>query len=148
VPPSACGTIILWSRQGELRPKKRKKGELSPAAEIAQLVQQLSVFTADQVDQQARVDSTKLIRPLYPDSLYSSLVPGRVLAEFVVDHKGAVNLDTFNVVTTTNAGFVEPVRLSLREQQFIPAIRKGQPVQQVVQLPFTFVPDSNAVRRR
>lgn len=145
---SACGTIILWSRQGELRPKKRKKGDLSPAAEIAQLVQQLSVFTADQVDQQARVDSTKLIRPLYPDSLYSNLVPGRVLAEFVVDNKGTVNLDTFNVVTTTNAGFVEPVRLSLREQQFIPAIRKGQPVQQVVQLPFTFVPDSNAVRRR
>ncbi|HEX4936813.1 MAG TPA: carboxypeptidase regulatory-like domain-containing protein [Gemmatimonadaceae bacterium] len=145
---SACGTIILWSKQGELRPKKRKKGELSPAAEIAQLVQQLSVFTADQVDQQARVDSSRLQRPVYPDSLYNNLVPGRVLAEFVVDSRGSVNLDTFNVVTTTHPGFVESVRLSLRDQAFYPAVRKGQPVQQVVQLPFTFVPDSTAGRKR
>ncbi|MBK6306558.1 MAG: TonB-dependent receptor plug domain-containing protein [Gemmatimonadetes bacterium] len=144
---SACGTIILWSRQGELRPKKRKKGEISAAAEIAALVQQLSVFTAEQVDQQARVDSSKIVRPVYPDSLYTNLVPGKVLAEFVVDAKGTVNLDTFNVVTTTHAGFVEPVRLSLRDQLFVPAVRKGQIVQQVVQLPFTFVPDSTAVRR-
>ena len=145
---SACGTIILWSKQGELRPKKRKKGDLSPAAEIAQAVQQLTVFTSDQVDQQARVDSTRLQRPVYPDSLYNNMVPGRVLAEFVVDAKGAVNLDTFNVVTTTHPGFVESVRLSLREQSFFPAVRKGQPVQQVVQLPFTFLPDSTAVRKR
>jgi hypothetical protein len=145
---SACGTVILWSRQGELRPKKRKKGDLSPAAEIAALVQQLSVFTADQVDQQARPDSSRLIRPVYPDSLYTNLVPGRVLAEFVVDGKGSVNLDTFNVVTTTHPGFVESVRLALRDQQFFPALKKGQAVQQVVQLPFTFLPDSTAVRRR
>ena len=145
---SACGTIILWSKQGELRAKKRKKGELSPAAEIAQAVQQLTVFTPDQVDQQARVDSTRLQRPIYPDSLYNNLVPGTVLAEFVVDAKGSVNLDTFNVVTTTHPGFVESVRLSLRDQSFFPAIRKGQPVQQVVQLPFNFLPDSTAVRKR
>lgn len=145
---SACGTIILWSKQGELRAKKRKKGDLSPAAEIAQAVQQLTVFTPDQVDQQARVDSTRLQRPIYPDSLYNNLVPGTVLAEFVVDAKGSVNLDTFNVVTTTHPGFVESVRLSLRDQNFFPAIRKGQPVQQVVQLPFNFLPDSTAVRKR
>ena len=111
-------------------------------------MQQLSVFTAEQVDQQARVDSSKIVRPVYPDSLYTNLVPGKVLAEFVVDAKGTVNLDTFNVVTTTHPGFVEPVRLSLRDQLFVPAVRKGQVVQQVVQLPFTFVPDSSAVRRR
>ena len=144
---SACGTIILWSRQGELKPKKRKKGDLSPAAEIAQLVQQFSVFTADQVDRPAHVDSTQLTRPIYPDSLYQNMVPGRVLAEFVVDAKGDVNLDTFNVVNATHPAFVEAVRYSLRNQQFVPAVRKGITVQQVVQLPFTFVPDSSARRR-
>lgn len=144
---SACGTIILWSRQGELRPKKRKKGDMSPAAEIAALVQQLSVFTAEQVDRQARVDSSQLSRPVYPDSLYQNMVPGRVLAEFVVDSRGDVNLDTFNVVTATHPAFVEAVRYSLRNQQFVPAMRKGITVQQVVQLPFSFVPDSSARRR-
>lgn len=145
---SACGTILLWSKQGELRPRKRKKSELSPAAEIAQLVQQMSVFTADQVDVQARVDSARIARPVYPDSLFNNLVPGTVVAEFVVDAGGRVNLDTFNVVTATNAGFIDAVRRSLRDQAFIPAMRKGQQVQQVVQLPFSFVPDSTAIRRR
>jgi hypothetical protein len=40
------------------------------------------------------------------------------------------------------------VRFALKDQRFIPATRKGQAVQQVVQLPFTFVPDSSAARRR
>lgn len=145
---SACGTVILWSRQGELRAKKRKKGEITAAAEIAQLVQQLTVFTAEQVDEPARVDSSKLVRPIYPDAMFDKMEPGRVLAEFVVDTQGNVNLDTFNVVTTTNPGFNEAVRWALKDQQFFPAKRKGQLVQQVVQLPFTFVPDSSANRRR
>lgn len=144
---SACGTIILWSRQGELRARKRKKGEPSPAAQIAQLVQQFSVFTSDQVDRQARVDSSQLSRPVYPDSLYQNLIPGQVLAEFVVDAQGDVNLDTFNVVTASHPAFADAVRSSLRTQQFIPAVRKGITVQQVVQLPFTFLPDSSARRR-
>jgi hypothetical protein len=43
---------------------------------------------------------------------------------------------------------VEPVRRAVREQRFVPAVRKGRVVQQVMQLPFTFVPDSTASRRR
>lgn len=145
---SACGTIILWSRQGELRPKRRKKGEQSAAAEIAQLVQQLQVFTEDQVDRPATPDSSNLVRPLYPDELYAKLVPGRVLAEFIVDAAGEVDLDTFNVVSATHPGFVEAVRVALRSQPFLPALRQGGPVRQVVQLPFTFDPDSATPRRR
>lgn len=145
---SACGTIILWSRQGEPRAKRRKKGEITAAAEIAQMVQQLQVFTAEQVDERARVDSTRLVRPIYPDAMYNEMTPGRVLAEFVVDARGEVNLDTFNVVTATNPAFVDAVRWALKDQAFIPAKRKGRVVQQVVQLPFDFVPDSSAVRRR
>jgi hypothetical protein len=145
---SACGTVILWSRQGELRAKKRKKGEITAAAEIAQLVQQLQVFTAEQVDEQARVDSSRLVRPVYPDAMYSEMTPGRVLAEFVVDSRGQVNLDTFNVVTASNPAFIDPVRWALKDQSFFPARRQGRLVQQVVQLPFNFVPDSGANRRR
>lgn len=145
---SACGTIVLWSRQGELRPKKRPKGAPSAAAEIARMVEQLTVFTAQQVDREARVDSSQLVHPVYPDSMFLAMVPGRVLVEFVVDATGDVNMDTFNVVMMTHPLFVNPVRFALKDQRFIPALRKGQAVQQVVQLPFTFVPDSTVSRVR
>ncbi len=145
---SACGTIVLWSRQGELRSKKRKKGELSAAAEIARMVEQLTVYTSQQVDREARVDSSRLVHPVYPDSMYMAMVPGRVLAEFVVDANGDVNLDTFNVVVMSHQLFIDPVRFALKDQKFIPALRKGQAVRQVVQLPFSFVPDSTVSRRR
>lgn len=145
---SSCGTVVLWSRQGELRAKKRNKNALSPAAEIAKMVEELTLFTAEQVDAPARVDSTSLVRPIYPDSLFENKVPGRVLTEFVVNARGDVIMDTFNVVTTTHPALAESVRRAVADQQYIPAIRKGQPVSQVVQQPFTFVPDSAARRRR
>ena len=44
--------------------------------------------------------------------------------------------------------FVESVRFALRDQRFLAATRDGRPVHQVMQLPFNFVPDSTAVRRK
>jgi len=145
---SSCGTILLWSRRGELREPKRKKDALSPAAQIAQLLEEAKVFTAADVDRVALMDSLNIIRPIYPDSLFDAQTPGRVLAEFVVGVDGRVDVETFSAVTTTHRAFVEPVRRALREQQFAPASRQGRAVQQVVQQPFTFVPDSTARRRR
>lgn len=145
---SSCGTILLWSRRGEARAPKRKKDALSPAAQIEKMLEELRVFTATDVDVVARLDSAALVRPIYPDSLYESQTPGQVLAEFVVAANGQVNLETFSAVTTTHQAFVEAVRRALRDQQFIPAVRDGRAVQQVVLQPFTFVPDSTARRRR
>jgi hypothetical protein len=145
---SSCGTIVLWSRQGEARAPKRKKGALSPAAQIALLLEESQAFLADDVERVAHMDSSRIIRPIYPDSLFEAQVSGRVLAEFVVRADGGVNLDTFSAVTTTHRDFVEPVRRALREQRFAPAVREGRGVQQVVLQPFTFVPDSTARRRR
>lgn len=145
---SACGTVVLWSRQGELRVKKRKKNELSASAEIARMVEQQSVFTADQVDVPARPDSSSLVKPIYPDSLFENLVPGRVLTEFVVNDNGEVIMDTFNVVTTSHPAFVESVRNAVKDQRYFPAQHKGRRVNQVVQQPWAFLPDSTARRRR
>lgn len=145
---STCGTIILWSRRGEFREKKPKKGELSPAARIAQLLEEFTVFTATDVDVVARVDSSVLVRPLYPDSLFDAHAAGELVAEFVVGTDGAAVMETFNAMTTTHRLLVEPVRRAVREQRFMPAVRKGLPVKQVMQVPFTFVPDSTARRRR
>lgn len=143
---SSCGTIILWSRQGELR-RKKNKGP-SPASVIAQMVASKGAFTADQVDVPAHQDSAKRVVPVYPDSLYEAAVPGKVVAEFVVDITGEVQMDSFNVVSMTNPAFAESVRRALKDAVFYPAVRKGYPVMQVVHLPFTFVPDSTLRQRK
>lgn len=142
---SMCGTIVLWSKQGELRPKKRKGP--SAASEIARLVDSLRIFTAEQVDVPAREDSLKRVLPIYPDSLFNAKVGGDVLVEFIVLQDGEVDIESFNVVTATNLAFVEAVRRALRDASYQPAVRQGRAVQQVVQQSYRFVPDSVARRR-
>ena len=145
---SNCGAILLWSRRGEVRTKSTKGDGPSPAARIAQLLDSLKIYTAADVDVVAHMDSSELVHPVYPDSLYDARIPGLVLAEFVVGADGDVVIETFNAVTTTHRLFVDAVQRALQDQRFIPAMRQGRKVQQVVQQPFRFVPDSTARRRR
>ena len=145
---SSCGTIVLWSRQGELRPKRRRNGEPSAAAEIERLVEENTVFTALQVDVPARADRGSVVRPIYPDSLFDHGIPGKVLAEFVVSTEGEVIMETFSIVTASHDAFGEAVRGVMRMQRYSPAQRRGRAVQQVVQQPFEFVPDSTAIRKK
>lgn len=148
---SSCGTVVMWTRRGEPRKSstpKRKAGEPSPAAQIAALLDELRVYTAADVDTVARLDSLVVVHPEYPDSLYEAQAPGRLLAEFIVGTNGAVLIESYNAVTTTHRDLVEPVRRALATQRFVPAVRKGKAVQQVMQLPFSFVPDSTARRRK
>jgi len=145
---SSCGTIILWSKRGELRPKKRKKDDPTPTGLILQLIEKGEAFIASDVDGAAYPDSLSLVKPVYPDSLFEAQVPGAVLVEFVVDLKGRAMMETFSAVTTTHMQLVEPVRRAVQQQEFYPASRNGKVVQQVMQLPFLFVPDSTARRRR
>lgn len=145
---SACGTIVLWSRQREPSEPKRKKGVLSPAARIAALIEQGNTFLPGEVDRSALPDSSFLVKPIYPDSLFDAAVGGRVIAEIVITESGASVMETFSALSFTHRSFVEPVRRALRDQRFIPAVRRGSMVQQVLQLPFDFIPDSTARRRR
>jgi TonB family protein len=145
---STGGTIILWTREGELRAKKRKKDEPSAAAMIERMVAAQTVFTANEVDTPASPDSSDLIRPVYPDSMFTNGVGGKALVEFVVDATGDVNMDTFSIVTTSHPLFGEAVRRAVKDQRYRPARRRGNSVQQVVQQPFDFVPDSTVIRRR
>lgn len=146
---ASCGTIVLWTRRGEsTREFTRKKGDVTPAAQIARMLDELRVFAASDVDLAAKIDSATIVKPLYPDALLEAEIPGKVLVEFVVSTTGTMLMDTFSAVMTTNVAFVEPVRRALRDQRFRPAIRKGQAVQQVMQQVFEFVPDSTARRKR
>lgn len=144
---SSCGTIVLWTRRGEPRQSASRKpsgGARSPASHVSQLLDERRVFAAADVDVVARMDSMSLVPPVYPDSLYNARIAGTVLAEFVVGANGVVDAATVSAVTTTHAALIDAVRRALDLQRFIPAMRRGQPVPQVVQLSFRFVPDSIA----
>ena len=145
--PRTCGAIVIWSKEGQRRPRKPAPNAVSTASQIAKLVDERQIFTAAQVDITARQDSTKPVKPFYPDALYDAQVSGTVMVEFIVTSTGEVDPDRISVVFTTHPGFVEPVRRALEEAVYVPAVRGGYPVHQVVLHEFQFVPDSNRRRR-
>jgi TonB family protein len=142
----ACGVVVVWSRQGEPREKKPKKG-VTPT-QLAELVASLKVYTADEVDVPARPDTADPAEPLYPESLFLNGTNGKVTAEFVVDTTGRVSMETFNAISSTDPAFTTAVRRALADASYVPAMLQGHRVKQVVHQPFTFVIDPNQRRSR
>lgn len=141
------GVILVWTREGEAQRRRPRRGEESGATLVAQLLGSARVYTSDQVDRPAAPNPATPLRPLYPDSLYASGTPGTVLVEFVVDAEGVVQPETFSLVTATHPAFGEAVRRAILSQRFVPAMRAGERVAQVVQMPFSFQPDASADAR-
>jgi TonB family protein len=144
--PRTCGAIVIWSKEGTRRAKRPPPNAQSTASQIAKLVDDRQIFTASQVDITARQDSTKPVKPQYPDALYDAQVGGSVMVEFIVTASGEVDTERISVVFATHPGFVDSVRRALEAAIYVPAIRGGYPVHQVVQHEFQFVPDGK--RRR
>ena len=88
----------------ERRPKQSKRKPLTPE-EINALLASATVYTAEQVDRAAQVDSTVPVEAYYPDSLRSSHASGVAIVEFVVDTEGKVETETINVVLASHPGF-------------------------------------------
>jgi hypothetical protein len=141
----SCGVIVVWSREGERRQKKSKKAVT--AVQLAEMVESLKIYTPEQVDVPARSDSLSRPQPMYPEQLLFTGVPGQVLAEFVVDTLGHIEMDTFGVISSTNPRFTQAVQRALPEWAYAPAILNGKRVRQLVQQPFHFVVDSALMRR-
>ena len=139
--PRTCGAIVIWSKEGQRRPKRVDPSKVSTASQIAKLVDDRQIFTAAQVDITARQDSTRPIKPMYPDALYDAQVGGSVMVEFIVTATGEIDPDRISVVFATHPGFVDSVRHALESASYVPAFRGGYPVHQVVQREFQFVPD-------
>ena len=76
--------------------------------------------------------------PIYPDLQRMVGDTGRVVAQFVVDTTGHVDMHTFKVIEMTHSAFIEPVRQSLVRASFEPAEINGRKVRQLVQQPFDF----------
>lgn len=143
--PRTCGVIVIWSREGQ-RARPRRTATVSPAAELASLVDGRQIYTAAQVDVTAHQDSTRPVRPAYPDALYEAQVSGTVMVEFIVTPVGEVDVERLSVVFATHPLFVDAVRHALEVAVYVPALRGGYPVHQIVQHEFRFVPDAD--RRR
>ncbi|HET7620701.1 MAG TPA: TonB family protein [Gemmatimonadaceae bacterium] len=77
-------------------------------------------------------------KPEYPSMLQSSHTEGQVLAQFVVDTTGRVDMATFRAIQATNELFVQSVRRALTDWKFRPAEAGGRKVKQLVQMPLTF----------
>lgn len=129
----ACGVIALWSRLPDLRP--RTKGRTYTAADLERLVEAATVYTAEQVDRPAHLDSTAALAVTYPDSLRNTHTPGEATVEFVVDTTGAVEIATVGVVAASHPRFADAARVAAGEAKFVPAERAGRAVRQLVQLP-------------
>jgi TonB family protein len=132
---SNCGTILLWSRGGDT---EFPQDLPSTAAQIEDLVASHAIFTSDQVDEAARIESGVSLEPAYPPALNAAHIDGLVIAEFVVSAAGQVEEDTFGVISSTHPLFSEAVRDAIRKATFRPALIKGTPVRQLVHQPFEF----------
>lgn len=76
--------------------------------------------------------------PRYPVDLRGKGVSGCVVAEFVVDEQGRVDMRTFTVIRATHAGFAQAVRDALSTTQYVPARLGGRDVRQLVRAPYDF----------
>ncbi|MCX5762744.1 MAG: TonB family protein [Gemmatimonadetes bacterium] len=129
-----CGVIAVWSRP--YRPSPRPAKTVSPA-ELQRMVESAAVYTVDDVDTPARIVQDSF-SPVYPDSLWKTRTGGQVTVEFVVDSNGLVEMPFFSVVSASHVEFGESVREALARARFAPAMRRGQRVRQLVQLPIRF----------
>lgn len=131
-----CGVIAIWSRPARSREPMR---ETRHPVDLSALLAQDSVFSADDVDE-APVYLATSAPPEYPDSLYRAHVPGRVVAEFVVDTGGSVETKTVTIVSSSDARFSRAVERALVDARFRPGRRGGHAVRVVTRMPFDFDP--------
>jgi TonB family protein len=132
---SNCGTILLWSRGGDTEFPREVP---STAAQLEDLVASHAIFTSDQVDEPARLDSTLAVETIYPSALNAAHVDGLVIAEFIVSPSGRAEDETFGVVSSTHPLFSEAVRDAIRKASFRPGLINGKAVRQLVRQPFQF----------
>jgi TonB family protein len=76
--------------------------------------------------------------PRYPSQLKQQNIEGEVLAQFVVDIEGRVDMHTLRVLKSTDPLFTQAVRDALVTLRYLPAEVGGQKVRQMVQQPYTF----------
>ncbi len=133
---SGCGTILLWSRGADTDPAPTRA---SSKVDLEQLIESLTVFSADQVARPAELLNAASLEVKYPVDLFAAGVIGSVVAEFVVDTTGRIEPGTFSVVTSSDPRFSSAVQSAIANARYTPAVKDGKAVRQAVQQPFSFL---------
>ena len=107
----------------------------------AQLKQPNSTYFEFQVEKPATPVAGQSMG--YPAELKGTGVTGTVVAQYVVDETGRVELTSFKVLHADDRRLVPPVRSALATRQFDPATVGGRKVKQLVQQEFDFGPSSS-----
>jgi TonB family protein len=131
---SSCGTVLLWSRGHDTDPV----GSPESSVDLEDLIERQAIYSADGVDSPAHLDETHSLQLEFPPPLFAARVRGLVIAEFVVDTLGRVENPTVGIVSSTAGLFSDAVRVALHKASYVPAIKGGHPVRQLVQQPFQF----------
>jgi TonB family protein len=76
--------------------------------------------------------------PRYPRAAVRQRVSGEVLAQFVVDTTGRVDMSKFRILHSSDQVFSDAVREAIPAERFFPAEREGQLVPELLQMPFAF----------
>jgi TonB family protein len=76
--------------------------------------------------------------PRYPDELRKARIEGEVLAQFVVNPDGTVDMSTLKVLKASDPAFVGAVRSMLPSWRWEAAEVSGRKVRQLIQMPFQF----------
>ena len=79
--------------------------------------------------------------PEYPPALRSSGIEGHVTAQFIVNERGRFEESSLEILSSTNALFVESIRRALPRMRFRPAKIGDRAVPQLVRQEFSFVLD-------
>lgn len=131
--------VMLPSPRDDVSAPRTPGGEAPPAASDARRTpaQPASdVFFEYQVQTPAAMRGSGGI--MYPPLLRAARVEGTVLASFVVDEEGLIEMRTFKVLKSDHDAFTDAVRDALPAMRFQAAEVDGRRVKQLVQQPFVF----------
>lgn len=134
----ACGgVIVIWSRIGRDQWDEPRQ----PDREVADAGRHLPIYRPEEVDSVARVDTTAMITPIYPDSLHAFRVEGAAVAELIVDTTGFPVAGSVRILSASAPAFGTAVVRAISFSRFIPARMGGRAVRQRMELPFEFTMD-------
>jgi periplasmic protein TonB len=76
--------------------------------------------------------------PKYPEMLQTAGIAGEVIAQFVIDTSGHVEMSTFKVIKSDNDLFTDAVKAVLPRKRYYPAEVGGRHVKELVEEPYVF----------
>jgi protein TonB len=114
----------------------QSRGEATVLEEASE-TEEIKAYTAVEVDSTAILDPES-VAPVYPPTLLKLGIEGVVMARFVVDSTGHVDLASFELLADTDPEFAAAVKRALPDMRYRPAVFGGKRVNQLAEQRFTF----------